>query len=61
MDIISFQEPLEKAYALDKKPKLLLGNGFSISFDKETFSVNHYYDIAVRNNLFEGIKGYILS
>lgn len=51
---LSFQEALEKAYSSDKKPKLLLGNGFSIAFNKELFSEKSYYEVAVKNNLFDG-------
>lgn len=56
MEIISFQKSLElansKAKPLVKKPKLLLGNGFSLAFDKKIFNSNSYYDTAVKKGFF---------
>lgn len=55
MKIITFQSALEQAIE-DKnyKPRLLLGNGFSIAFDKKIFGYEGLLESAREKNLFQG-------
>lgn len=54
MKIITFKSALEKAIEnKNQKPTLLLGNGFSIAFDKKIFGYEGLLESARERNLFQ--------
>lgn len=56
-NLLTFDQVLEKA----NKPHLLLGNGFSISYDKDRFSFTSLLDSAVSSGIIEkGSELYLL-
>lgn len=56
MNKLSFKEALEYADYKKNKPTLLLGNGFSIAFEKSIFSYTSLFENARKNHLFNGAQ-----
>ena len=58
MDTISFDEALSKAkkYTTNKKPTLLLGNGFSVALFPKIFSYNNLLIQADNQKFFDKIS-----
>lgn len=56
VEIITFQEAIDKAKHVNGKPRLLLGNGFSISLFPNIFSYSSLFDQALSRKLFEKVS-----
>lgn len=56
MFTISFQDAIQKAKDKDQKLNLLLGNGFSIDFNKSIFSQEEIIQSAINRKQFQGEK-----
>lgn len=56
MITISFQDAIQKAKDKDQKLNLLLGNGFSIDFNKRIFSQEGLIQSAINRKQFQSNK-----